>query len=53
MQTEFEKENNYIIKNYRNMKYKDIAKHLGLSYGTVCSRITKMRIEREVGGGIR
>lgn len=43
MQTEFEKENNYIIKNYRNMKYADIARHLGISPGAVNSRIAKLR----------
>ena len=43
MQTEFEKENNYIIKNYRNMKYADIARHIGISPGAVNSRVAKLR----------
>lgn len=42
-------QNDFIIKNYRNMKYKDIAKHLGLSYSTVCTRITRLRKRGEIG----
>ncbi len=39
----FEREQKFIIENYRTMKYADIARHLGISPGAVNSRIGRLR----------
>lgn len=44
----WEKRDKYIIKNYKNMTYKTMARNLGLKYSTLCSRVLLLRDEGKI-----